>query len=574
MNTARQHLLLSQIVSISPLNPRANLPPDAQIAALAASLKATGGPVQPIVVRRLDGHDEFEVLIGRRRYLALQMLCPAGDITVAVDVFEGNDAEADLHSLAEQSQREPLHPAEEVRAFADLARQGFAPGEIARDFGCDERVVRQRLALGTLAPQILGAWRDGSLTREGAEAFTASPDQVKQVELFDHAPHLRRNPVEIRRRLRGDAIRADHGMAKFVGLNAYRAAGGGIDEDLFANDAWLTDGGKLRDLADSKLNKLGEALLKREGWGWFRTEFGTSPRARWRRAEDCRADVTDGEVKRLDEIAAELETLAADHPDAIALAHEYDALEAKGWTRGVKSARRKKARRLAHHFVIRRTRHRARAGTGARRGRARRRGRGGRGQEPHAEGAEAIAGDDGGEQCVRRRDAERICQHPLGRARRRLRGDGGGPCLRLLGKPDRPRGQQGAARRDQRSAAPRAARPRLRPGAGACAAGLARRDQRLPVEHSRLFDARQWRRCERPCRFDAGGAAQQSAGAVRDNAAAKLRSQQISQCAARQGARGFGRSATRLVAAGAERLGIIDAPGEAGEGEVAQQAAE
>ena len=341
MEVAPKQILLSQIKQISPLNPRVNVPADANIPALAASIMATKGPVQNLVVRPMGHEASFEVLVGRRRFLAMQsVLSPSTPIYV--DIFVGDDGEAELYSLAEQTQREQLHPAEEVRSFAALVKQGFSPAEIARDFGCEERTVRQRLALGGLHQRILDAWRDGSLPRESVEAFTATDDPEKQVELFEHAPQHRRNPTEIRRRLRGDAVRADHALARFVTLPTYAAAGGRTEEDLFAEDAWLMDGAKLRDLAERKLAAIGEALVKREGWGWVRTQFDQSPRARWREAEDVRADWTDGDHKRLDEIEAELVTLASTSKEAGDLVIERDNLEAKAWTRGVKAARRKK----------------------------------------------------------------------------------------------------------------------------------------------------------------------------------------------------------------------------------------
>ena len=342
MDVSTIDITLSQIRGISALNPRFNLPPDTEIPALAASLKATGGPVQNLVVREHpEERDAYEVLIGRRRFLALQSAFDASE-RLTVDVFDGTDKEAELSSLSEQTQRRQLHPSEEVTAFAALAKQGFAPAEIARDFGCEERTVRQRLALGNLHPTILRAWQDGSLTRESVEAFTATPDQQKQVDLFDHAPQHRRNPAEIRRRLRGDAIRADHPMARFVTVAAYVAAGGRTDEDLFAEDAYLIDGAKLRQMAEARLDQIGQALIRREGWGWYKTEFDLSPRHRWRHAPDANPDTMDSESQRLDEIEAELVTLPDNAPTAAILAEERDGIEAKIWIRGVKSARRKK----------------------------------------------------------------------------------------------------------------------------------------------------------------------------------------------------------------------------------------
>ncbi|WP_398498827.1 hypothetical protein [Variovorax sp.] len=62
-----------------------------------------------------------------------------------------------------------------------------------------------------------------------------------------------------------------HPLARFVGLAAYEAAGGGVRRDLFADDdsgVYLTDAVLLEQLAQAKLEAVAEGA-RREGWGWI-----------------------------------------------------------------------------------------------------------------------------------------------------------------------------------------------------------------------------------------------------------------------------------------------------------------
>ncbi len=65
-----------------------------------------------------------------------------------------------------------------------------------------------------------------------------------------------------------DAYR--HPLVRFVGLEAYEQAGGGIRRDLFAEDdagVYLTDTGLLERLTQDRLAGIA-AEVKAEGWAW------------------------------------------------------------------------------------------------------------------------------------------------------------------------------------------------------------------------------------------------------------------------------------------------------------------
>ncbi|EPL0505061.1 TPA: chromosome partitioning protein ParB, partial [Pseudomonas aeruginosa] len=59
-------------------------------------------------------------------------------------------------------------------------------------------------------------------------------DHAAQEATFYGAPEWQRSPSKLRERLTEREIDAAHALVRFVGLDAYRQAGGGIRRDLFA----------------------------------------------------------------------------------------------------------------------------------------------------------------------------------------------------------------------------------------------------------------------------------------------------------------------------------------------------
>ena len=98
------------------------------IEALAASIEASG-VIQNLAVIPANGSGKYEVVAGGRRWRALRHLIKAKalpkDHAVLCKIVAPEDAE-DV-SLAENTMREPMHPADEFEAFAKLAAAGVRP---------------------------------------------------------------------------------------------------------------------------------------------------------------------------------------------------------------------------------------------------------------------------------------------------------------------------------------------------------------------------------------------------------------------------------------------------------------
>ncbi|HEX8446249.1 MAG TPA: ParB/RepB/Spo0J family partition protein [Sphingomonas sp.] len=203
--------------------------------------------------------DGFTWIVGGgRRLAALGILRERGligdDYRVPV-LVRGMDEAIEL-SLSENLARRDMSPADEFFAFEHLMRPGTIDAAgLAKRFGFTERYVKQRLRLAQLAPAILEALRDRKLTLDAAMAYATSQDRDLQLRVF--AVHNRvgawksHDVDAIRRDLAIKIMTADSAVVRFIGLEAYEAAGGRYDDDLFANP--LADNG--RRLADSMLAK-------------------------------------------------------------------------------------------------------------------------------------------------------------------------------------------------------------------------------------------------------------------------------------------------------------------------------
>ncbi len=155
----------------SPRNARKTKHTEAAIEALAASIAAKG-VLQPLVVEPETDETgaptgSYLVTIGEGRRQALLRLAKRKAIRKTHPVRCIVDVENDAHeiSLDENVTRSDMHPADQFEAFLRLAQErGYGPEEIAARFGVTAAVVRQRLKLATVSPNLVQAYRDELMT--------------------------------------------------------------------------------------------------------------------------------------------------------------------------------------------------------------------------------------------------------------------------------------------------------------------------------------------------------------------------------------------------------------------------
>ncbi|OGI54265.1 MAG: chromosome partitioning protein ParB, partial [Candidatus Muproteobacteria bacterium RIFCSPHIGHO2_02_FULL_60_13] len=244
----------------------------ASITELAASVERVG-LLQNLTVTLASDGEHYEVVAGGRRLAALKLLAKKRRIAkdYAVPCLLVADASARTASLTENVQREAMHPADQFEAFADLIAEGRPIEDIAADFGVTPLVVQRRLKLANVSPRLMADYRADAVNLDQLMALAITDDHAAQEAAFYDAPNWQRNPTALRERLTEREIDAHrHPLVRFVGLEAYEAAGGGIRRDLFADadqGIYLTDAALIDRLAQDKLAGIADEV-RREGWAW------------------------------------------------------------------------------------------------------------------------------------------------------------------------------------------------------------------------------------------------------------------------------------------------------------------
>ncbi len=237
----------------------------ASITELAASIERVG-LLQDLTVTFASDGEHYEVVAGGRRLAALKLLAKKRRIAKDYEVpcLLVADALARTASLTENVQREAMHP-------ANLIAEGRPIEDIAADFGVTPLVVQCRLKLVNVSPRLMADYRADTVNLDQLIALAITDDHAAQEAASYDAPNWQRNPTALRERLTEREIDAHrHPLMRFVGLDAYEAAGGGIRRDLFADadqGIYLTDVALIDRLAQDKLAGIADEV-RREGWAW------------------------------------------------------------------------------------------------------------------------------------------------------------------------------------------------------------------------------------------------------------------------------------------------------------------
>ena len=276
-------------LELAPENVRKTPADPAALEELKASI-AAHGLLENLIVRIEDtGHDpgsgpeqahvdRCAVVAGGRRLAAMKVLVPEGvlnaDHPVPCRVIGAAENAGEL-SLAENVVRVAMHPADQVVAFLKLSEAGVTVAAIAARFGVTERLVEQRLSLGGVAPELLDAYRAQEMDLDTLKAFTVTIDHARQRAVWEQVKEQGYGPSgwQVKRMLTEESVPAVSAVARFVGMEAYEAAGGTLTRDLFAGEdgsgTWFDDPVLLNELATEKLRAAADDLTTR--WKWAET---------------------------------------------------------------------------------------------------------------------------------------------------------------------------------------------------------------------------------------------------------------------------------------------------------------
>lgn len=238
------------------------------------------GILQNLVVHIVKGRGKqpkLGVCAGQRRLAALDLLFSQGRITkdYQVPVLIVSEGEAVAASLIENREREAMSIADESVAFRLLTEEGKSVSHVAALFKVSEMVVRRALKIANLAPALLDLLRDDKLDYEQAKMLALADDHATQESVWNNAINAwQRRPSELRAAITKAEIDArDNALAKFVGLDAYEAAGGFVRRDLFSdgeNAGYIADADLLHRLATDRLIEISQAVAA-QGWNWIET---------------------------------------------------------------------------------------------------------------------------------------------------------------------------------------------------------------------------------------------------------------------------------------------------------------
>ena len=307
---------------------------------LKADIEARGVLQNLVVTAARKPRGCFAVEAGERRRRALQSLADEGkiakDFEVCCLVVEGASAGREA-SLAENFQRLSMNPADECLAFQQLIEQGADVEGIARRFGLTVRFVEGRLRLAGLAPVVFEALGAGEISLDVAKAYAATPDQERQAYVFEQMSrgYGAAHPDSVRRMMTQATASATDRRARFVGEEAYVAAGGRIERDLFSDEGsarWL-DIAILERLACEKMEAVAAQAATEAGLGWVRPTLdswiGGAQTEGLRRVPVQSPPLTDEESAAVDALEGEIEDLALNLEDDEASEEARDESEAK-----------------------------------------------------------------------------------------------------------------------------------------------------------------------------------------------------------------------------------------------------
>jgi ParB family chromosome partitioning protein len=136
-----------------------------------------------------------------------------------------------------------------------------------------------------LRPSCSRLWHRAKSLSIIAKAFGATSDQEIQARVFEQvsSAYYAPNPDSIRRMVLSGTVRGSDPRARLVGRDAYIAAGGRIERELFDDDdseSWV-DVALLESLAAAKMEEQAKALAAEQGLAWVKPTLDPMPATIW-----------------------------------------------------------------------------------------------------------------------------------------------------------------------------------------------------------------------------------------------------------------------------------------------------
>lgn len=285
-----QRIPLSKLY-VAPENARFGSQNLGDLDGLGASIVEVGDLIDPVHAYGPDDDGTYGVWDGGRRLSALIKLAKAKKSKVpqliaseGVPVLVCADKAAAMALSAATFVREAMDPVDEFLNYRRLFEAGNAPERIAAMCQVATPRVRQLLRLTGLSPVILDALKASEIALDVAEAFTLATDHARQEAVFADVVAGKKHvgAWQVRQAFTSSGMDPSDRWARFVGREAYEAAGGTFLLDLFSGrggdgETWA-DGTLVLQLAQRQLDAM-QLHLEGEGWAfvtWVPYEKGWS----------------------------------------------------------------------------------------------------------------------------------------------------------------------------------------------------------------------------------------------------------------------------------------------------------
>jgi ParB family chromosome partitioning protein len=222
-----------------------------------------------------NGDTPYGVVAGGRRLAALQLLAQRNELpeSLAADgipcrLITDDDVALEA-STAENTLREAMHPADQFDAFHAMIQTGKPIADVAAHFGVEPIVVKQRLKLANVNPQLVQIYREDGMSLEQLQALALTDNHEAQRQAWFTAQHdYERSPRDLRERITQREIESASTRSPLRRPRGVRSRRRPVRRDLFTPAARLAAGqGAARRLALDKLEVLAQAE-RDAGWSW------------------------------------------------------------------------------------------------------------------------------------------------------------------------------------------------------------------------------------------------------------------------------------------------------------------
>ena len=165
----------------NPLQPRSEWD-DEELQELATSIREHG-VIQPLIVTRGIGRNQYQIVAGERRWRAAKL---AQLTEIPVLVRDLSSMQALEIALVENVQRADLNPIEEALAFKQLVTEfGLTQEQVAERVGKSRSAIANTLRLLDAPEQIRSAVLRGAISAGHARALLAAKSRDQMVALFE-----------------------------------------------------------------------------------------------------------------------------------------------------------------------------------------------------------------------------------------------------------------------------------------------------------------------------------------------------------------------------------------------------